>query len=90
MRTNYFNKQITLYDIFYKLERENNELIFKLSNCYVLVSFDELKQEFILDFTEDVIVLPDIKVFLRFDNLEFQTLVDRTVSNYSINFDWNI
>lgn len=87
MRTNYFNKQITLYDIFYKLERENNELIFKLSNCYVLVSFDELKQEFILDFTEDVIVLPDIKVFLRFDNLEFQTLVDRTVSNYSINFD---
>ncbi|MDU1317130.1 hypothetical protein [Anaerococcus hydrogenalis] len=87
MRTNYFNKQITLYDIFYKLERENNELIFKLSNCYVLVSFDELKQEFILDFTEDIIVLPDIKVFLRFDNLEFQTLVDRTVSNYSINFD---
>ncbi len=65
MRTNYFNKQITLYDIFYKLERENNELIFKLSNCYVLVSFDELKQEFILDFTEDIIVLPDIKVFLR-------------------------
>lgn len=87
MRTNYFNKQITLYDIFYKLERENNELIFKLSNCYVLVSFDELKQEFILYFTEDIIVLPDIKVFLRFDNLEFQTLVDRTVSNYSINFD---
>lgn len=87
MRTNYFNKQITLYDIFYKLERENNELIFKLSNCYVLVSFDELKQEFILNFTEDIIVLPDIKVFLRFDNLEFQTLVDRTVSNYSINFD---
>ena len=80
-------EQITLYDIFYKLERENNELIFKLSNCYVLVSFDELKQEFILDFTEDIIVLPDIKVFLRFDNLEFQTLVDRTVSNYSINFD---
>lgn len=87
MKTNYFNKQITLYDIFYKLERENNELIFKLSNCYVLVSFDELKQEFILDFTEDVIVSPDIKAFLRFDNLEFQTLVDRTVSNYSINFD---
>lgn len=87
MRTNYFNKQITLYDIFYKLERENNELIFKLSNCYVLVLFDELKQEFILDFTEDIIVSPDIKVFLRFDNLEFQTLVDRTVSNYSINFD---
>lgn len=87
MRTNYFNKQITLYDIFYKLERENNELIFKLSNCYVLVSFDELNQEFILYFTEDIIVSPDIKVFLRFDNLEFQTLVDRTVSNYSINFD---
>lgn len=87
MRTNYFNKQITLYDIFYKLERENNEVSFKLSNCYVLVSFDELKQEFILYFTEDIIVEPDFNLFLKFDNLEFQTLVDRTVSNYSINFD---
>ena len=87
MNTNYFNKQQLISSIFEMIERDYSEASFKLSNCFIRVFFDEDKQKFILNFTEDIIVAPDFLSFINFDNFDFQMLVDRTIKNYVITVD---